>query len=125
MNDAVAIVLFRFDVRYTSIECNKRGGVVLINTAYCAPCLSLRVCRTLTLFLKVCRLVKHFSRENVARFAELRHVGKNRGAFGKKRHNMLPAQIQRQTIKVRYFVLSKSSTQICNQCCVLFDVYRT
>ena len=124
MNDAVAIVLFRFDVRYTSKECNKRGAAVLISTAYCAPCLSLRVHRTLTLFLKVRRLVKHFSRENVARFAKLRH-GKNRGAFGKKRRNTLPAQIQRQTIKVRYFVLSKSSTQIFNQCCVLFDVYRT
>ena len=31
---------------------------------------------------------------------KMRHVGKNRGAFGKKRHNTLPAQIQRQTIKV-------------------------
>ena len=88
-------------------------------------------------FLKVRRLVKrrnpriaalfqglrHFSRENVARFVKLRHIGKNRGTFGKKCRNTLPAQIQRQTIKVWHMFLSKSDTQNFNWCCVLLDIY--
>ena len=37
------------------------------------------------------------SSENAVHFAELRHVGKNRSTFGKKRRDTLPAQIQRQT----------------------------
>ena len=44
--------------------------------------------------------MRHFSRENGLRFAELRHIGQNRGTFGKKCRNTLPAQIQKQTIKV-------------------------
>ena len=34
-------------------------------------------------------------------FHRIGHVGKNRGKFGKKCSDTLPAQIQRQTIKVR------------------------
>ena len=40
-------------------------------------------------------------------FAELRHVGKNRSAFDKKRHNTLPTQIQRETIKVQHISYQK------------------
>ena len=93
-------------------ECNKHATAALISAAYRVPRLSLCVRRTLTLSLKVRRLVKHcnpcaieglrrFSCENVACFAELQHVGKNHGAFGKKCRNTLPAQIQSQTIKMQ------------------------
>ena len=41
-----------------------------------------------------------FPHENVVRFAELRCIEKNRGAFGKKCRGTLPAQIQRQSIKM-------------------------
>ena len=62
-------------------ECNKRVAAALISAAYRVPSLSLCVHCTLTLFLKVRRLIKrcnpwHFSRENVARFTELRRLGK-------------------------------------------------
>ena len=104
-------------------ECNKHVVAALISVAYRAPHLSLCVRRTLTLFLKVRRLVKlrnpriaalfqglwHFCRENVVRFTELRRVGKNHGSFGKKCRNTLPAQIQRQTIKVRRISYQKAA----------------
>ena len=37
----------------------------------------------------------------------------------------LPAQIQRQTIKVWHVFLSKSGAQIFKNCCILFDIQRT
>ena len=39
---------------------------------------------------------------------KMRHVGKNRGAFGKKRRDTLPSQIQRQTIKVWHVSYQKA-----------------
>ena len=54
-----------------------------------------------------CKVPNRFSRENAARFAESRRVGKNRGAFDKKRRNTLPAQIQRLTIKVQHVSYQK------------------
>ena len=107
-------------------ECNKHAVVALISVAYRAPHLSLCVRRTLTLSLKVRRLVKlrnpriaalfqglwRFSRENVVRFTELRRVGKNRGSFGIKRRDTLPAQIQRQTIKVWHVSYQKVVHQV-------------
>ena len=58
----------------------------------------------------VCHLVKHrnrgaFCHENAAR-------SPNCGRFGKKCQNSIPAQIQRQTIKVWHIFLSKSVAQI-------------
>ena len=44
--------------------------------------------------------LRRFSKDCGAFPVKLRRVRKNRGTFGKKRHNILPAQIQRQTIKV-------------------------
>ena len=99
-------------------ECNKRTAAALISAAYREPCLSLCVRRTLTLFLKVCRLVKHhnsriaalfhtlwhFSRENEAHFTESWRVGK-------KCRNTLPTQIQRQTIKVWHVSYQKAVHQ--------------
>ena len=66
--------------------------------------------------------LQHFYRENVARFAELRHVGKNRGAFGKKHCNTLPAQIQKQTIKVCHVSYQKA-THKCLISVVFFLTY--
>ena len=48
--------LYIYDIRQE--ECNKRAAAALISTAYRAPRLSLCVCRTFTLSLKVRRLVK-------------------------------------------------------------------
>ena len=93
----------RYSIRQK--EYNKHVVAALISAAYRVSCLSLCVRRTLTLSLKVHRLVKHqglrrFSREIAVRFTELRRIGKNRGVFGKEHRNTLPSQIQRQTIKV-------------------------
>ena len=87
-------------------EYNKHAATALISAVYRAPRLSLCVCRTFTLSLKVQRLVKshnpwiaalfqglrYFPRENALRFTESQCIGKNCGSFGKKRHNTLPAQ---------------------------------
>ena len=73
-------------------DCNKLTAAALISTAYRAPCLSLCVCRTFTLSLKVHRLVKCRNPRIVALFqgsgaspvkTESRCVGKNHAAFGK------------------------------------------
>ena len=81
-------------------ECKKRVAAALISTAYRAPRLSLCVRRTFTLSLKMCC----FSKDCGAFPVKMQHVSarwqKSR-RIGKKRHNMLPAQIQRQTIKVQ------------------------
>ena len=89
-------------------ECDERAAAAMISAVYRVPHSSLCVHRTLMLFLKVRCLVKcrnsritALSRENAERFAKLQRVGKNRGAFDKKCRNTLPAQIQRQTIKVQ------------------------
>ena len=103
--------------------CDKRAVAALISAAYRAPRLSLCVRRNLTLSLKVHRLVKRrnpwiaalfqglrcFSCENAAHFAELWCVSKIRSTFGKKRCNILPAQIQRQPVKVRCISYQKTA----------------
>ena len=83
---------------------DKRGVPCAVLIPLCAPCLSLCVRHTLTLFQGLwC-----FSLENASRFAELLRVGKNRGAFGKKRRNTLHAQIRSQTIKVWHISYQKA-----------------
>ena len=64
-------------------EYNKRAAVALISAAYRVPCLSLRVRRTLSLFLKVCRLVKCRNPRIAVLFPW------NRGTFGKKCRNTI------------------------------------
>ena len=93
-------------------ECNKRAVVALISAAYRAPHFdafpeSAPSCKVPQSFLR--RELWRFSRENVARFAELRHVSKNRGTLGKKCRNAFSAQIQRQTIKVQYISIKNGA----------------
>ena len=86
----INIVFFPCNYGVHQKESNKRTSAALISVAYRAPRLSLCVCCTLTLSLKVpsCKIpqsldCRRFSRENAARFAESRRVGKNRGVWQK------------------------------------------
>ena len=98
----INIVFFPCNYGVHQKECNKCTSAALISVAYRAPRLSFCVHRTLTLSLKVPSCKTPQSLDCGAFPVKMRHVGKNRGVWQKVPcRNTLPAQIQRQTIKVR------------------------